>query len=230
MFSAVEKRPVYRGAETILNENRPTERAELSFLTDLCRKIKHWYKPHDQDFFTEYIPTPDQLKLAYHLPEQSRNLSTLTDELPFLQMGDLTQERRTKVYFIGASNMRLIFDAIKDLMKLETEYIFCNLSVLATEGEFSQFISKTSLREGSICVFNLGDNSLFEGFVAPTADTDGYRSGLPEGYSIEHTQFGKIHHQLSVAPYNSAHGLTNSGTHSTQECAFFELLGCVQFV
>ena len=59
--------------------------------------------------------------------------------------------------------MRLIFDAIKDLMKLETEYIFCNLSVLATEGEFSQFISKTSLREGSICVFNLGDNSLFEG-------------------------------------------------------------------
>ena len=45
-------------------------------------------------------------------------------------MGDLTQERRTKVYFIGASNMRLIFDTIKDLMKLETEYIFCNLSVL----------------------------------------------------------------------------------------------------
>ena len=52
-------------------------------------------------------------------------------------------------------------------MKLDTEYIFCNLSILATESEFSQFIDKTSLREGSICVFNLGDNSLFEGFLAP---------------------------------------------------------------
>ena len=73
LFSAVEKGPVYKGTETILNENRPTERAELSFLTDLCSKIKHWYKAHDQDFLTEYIPTPDQLELAYHLPEQSRN-------------------------------------------------------------------------------------------------------------------------------------------------------------
>ena len=123
MFSAVEKRPVYRGAETILNENRPTERAELSFLTDLCSKIKHWYQAHDQDFLTEYIPTPDQLELAYHLPEQSRNLSTLTDKLPFPQMGDLTQEPRTKVSFFGASNMRLIFEAIKDLINLETELL-----------------------------------------------------------------------------------------------------------
>ena len=68
--------------------------------------------------------------------------------------------------------MRAIFDLTKDLLKLEKEYTFCNLSILTTGDEFSQFISKSSLREGSICVFNLGDNSLFEGFVSPTADAE----------------------------------------------------------
>ena len=50
------------------------------------------------------------------------------------------------------------------------------------------------MREGSIYVFKLGDNSLLEGFVAPTADADRYRSGLPAKHSIEYTQLGKIHY------------------------------------
>ena len=62
--------------------------------------------------------------------------------------------------FIGASNMRAIFDLTKDLMKLETEYIFCNLSVLTTEDEFSQFKAKTSLREGSICILTMASIAL----------------------------------------------------------------------
>ena len=53
LFSVVEKRPVYKGTETILNENRPTKHEELSFLKDLCSKIKHWYKAQDQDFVTD---------------------------------------------------------------------------------------------------------------------------------------------------------------------------------
>ena len=138
------------------------------------------------------------------MTDQSRNLSELTNVLLFLQMGDLIKEGRTKVYFMGASNMRLIFDPTKHLMKLETEYIFCNLSILTSEDEFSQFIAKTSMREGSICVLNLGDYSLLEGFVAPTADAEGYGSGMPALHSIEYIQLGKVHHQLSVAPYNSA--------------------------
>ena len=35
-------------------------------------------------------------------------------------MGDLIEEPRTKVHVKGASNMRAIFDATKDLKKLET--------------------------------------------------------------------------------------------------------------
>ena len=80
--------------------------------------IKTWYKSPDQDFLTEYIPTHTQLELAYHLINQGRNLSELTDILLFPQIGDLIEECRIKVYFIGAINMRAIFEVTKDLMKL----------------------------------------------------------------------------------------------------------------
>ena len=68
------------------------------------------------------IPSHNQLELADDQLDKGGNRLALIDVLPFPQMGDLTQERRTKTYFIGASNTRLIFDAIKYLMELETEY------------------------------------------------------------------------------------------------------------
>ena len=144
-FAAIEKQTIFPLVETINDKNSPTECAELFFLDELCSLVKTWYKNHDQAFLTDYIPTHTQLELAYHLTDQGRNLSELTNVLPFPQMGDLTEERSTKVYFTGASNMGAIVDATTNLIKLETEYIFCNLIVLTNEDEFSQFISQSSM-------------------------------------------------------------------------------------
>ena len=76
--------------------------------------------------------------------------------------------------------------------------------VHAPESNITHFLNQCNIPPNSIVVMNVCDNSLLQGTTASTANEFGGPSGKPTTHMKDTQSCGRAHHQVEVAPYNSA--------------------------
>ena len=189
--------------EFTLKDGRINEEVELFFLNELIKLIRVWYCNRGLTLEPVNLkPTfPAELKPANLCAKAQGPRDNFFDELPF----HLDAESRgPKIIFLGSSNMKRVHEGVTKLLDQESLHIYCNLMVHVPESNIAQFLNQCNIPANSIVVMNVCDNSLLQGTTMPTADEIGGPSGKPAAYHKDPQSSVWAHHQMEVAPYNSA--------------------------